>query len=106
MINSDFLARAFGNIFLMEILFGKNLRQVELDGKIWMTIDKPDILRRLGSLRWEVGRCLAGKFIFTLENVWLDVGVGGMKVEQILLHKLLGKLASITDKLAKNLCEK
>ena len=34
MINSDFLARAFVNIFLMEILFGKNLRQVELDGKI------------------------------------------------------------------------
>ena len=29
-----------------------------------------------------------------------------MNVEQILLHKLLGKLASITDKLAKNLCEK
>ena len=76
MINSDFLARAFVNIFLMEIIFGKNLRQVELDGKIWMTIDKPDILRRLGSLRGEVGRCLAGKFIFTLESVWLDVGVG------------------------------
>ena len=64
MINSDFLARAFVNIFLVEILFGKNLCQVELDGKIWMTIDKPDILRRLGSLRWEVGRCLAGKFVF------------------------------------------